>query len=300
MSSFHRESNSNNADSPSARFHTTSLLDTSIAAAIEAVQSIYRAQVNRLAMIHAASQYQARLAAFELLAADEKVAFETIIVISLLLCLCEIILPNEDGPAFQPFGLAFEARLAVWLLNTDRSPMALRICVWLQLLHVATKRSGCRGMLPETMFQLLNDHITEVPNLPPLSNSSDSTKMLLAGYITSGLPCTLQARLINPTAWNWRGKAAFLWAGTNLIGIVWTYFRLPEPKGLTFADIDVLFERRVPAHKFSKIAVDPYHSHGIATIEEEENVGDDYDKRKSSWGTSCFIFNLHFYNHFHQ
>ncbi|KAL7953719.1 hypothetical protein V8C34DRAFT_320654 [Trichoderma compactum] len=66
---------------------------------------------------------------------------------------------------------------------------------------------------------------------------------LASGFVTS----TLQARLVNPTAWNWRGKAAFLWTGTNLVGIVWTYFRLPEPKGLTFADIDVLFERRVPA-----------------------------------------------------
>lgn len=99
---------------------------------------------------------------------------------------------------------------------------------------------------------------------------------LASGFVTS----TLQARLINPTAWNWRGKAAFLWAGTNLVGIVWTYFRLPEPKGLTFADIDVLFERGVPARKFSKMAIDPYHSDGIATIEEEENVGDNYEKRK--------------------
>lgn len=231
MSTFHQESNSDNADSPSARFYTTSLQiyvttaidflypsgitsrsssyfidevdchiisafdysnwnkiklhilqlgtqDTSIAAAIEAVQSIYRAQVNRLAMFHATSEYQARLAAFELLVADEKVAFDTILVISLLLCLCDVILPNEDGPVLQPFGLAFEARLAVWLLNTDRSPMALRICVWLQLLHVATKRSGCCGLLPETTFDLLSDHITEVPNLPPLSNSSDSTSAM--------------------------------------------------------------------------------------------------------------------------
>lgn len=99
---------------------------------------------------------------------------------------------------------------------------------------------------------------------------------LASGFVTS----TLQARLINPTAWNWRGKAAFLWAGTNLVGIVWTYFRLPEPKGLTFADIDVLFERRVPARKFSKLAVDPYHSDGMVTIEEEENVGDNYEKTK--------------------
>lgn len=41
---------------------------------------------------------------------------------------------------------------------------------------------------------------------------------------------TLQPRFMNPTAWNWRGKTAFFWGGLNLLGIIWTYFRLPEPK----------------------------------------------------------------------
>jgi len=41
----------------------------------------------------------------------------------------------------------------------------------------------------------------------------------------------LQPRFMNPTAWNWGGKTAFFWAGFNLLGLCWTYFRLPEPKG---------------------------------------------------------------------
>lgn len=42
---------------------------------------------------------------------------------------------------------------------------------------------------------------------------------------------TLQPRFMNSdTGWGWRGKTAFFWAGANLIGLVWTYFRLPEPK----------------------------------------------------------------------
>lgn len=41
---------------------------------------------------------------------------------------------------------------------------------------------------------------------------------------------TLQPRFMNPTAWNWRGKTAFFWGGLNLLGNIWTYFRLPEPK----------------------------------------------------------------------
>lgn len=42
---------------------------------------------------------------------------------------------------------------------------------------------------------------------------------------------TLQPRFMNPDfGWGWRGKTAFFWAGANLLGLVWTYFRLPEPK----------------------------------------------------------------------
>lgn len=37
----------------------------------------------------------------------------------------------------------------------------------------------------------------------------------------------LQPRFMNPTAWNWGGKTAFFWAGCNLIGLAWTFFRLP-------------------------------------------------------------------------
>ncbi len=41
----------------------------------------------------------------------------------------------------------------------------------------------------------------------------------------------LNPYMLNPTAWNWGPKCAFLWCGCGLLGITWTYFRLPEPKG---------------------------------------------------------------------
>jgi SP family general alpha glucoside:H+ symporter-like MFS transporter len=41
---------------------------------------------------------------------------------------------------------------------------------------------------------------------------------------------TIQPRMMNPTAWGWRGKTAFFWGGLNMLGLIWTYFRLPEPK----------------------------------------------------------------------
>lgn len=57
-------------------------------------------------------------------------------------------------------------------------------------------------------------------------------------------------RMLNPTAWHWGGKSSFLFAGTTVCCFVWAYFRLPEPKGLTYLELDILFNRKAPARKF--------------------------------------------------
>lgn len=64
--------------------------------------------------------------------------------------------------------------------------------------------------------------------------------------------------MLNPTAWNWRGKAGFFWAGLCFCCVVWSFFRLPEPKGRTFGELDILFERGVSARKFKTTAVDAF------------------------------------------
>jgi SP family general alpha glucoside:H+ symporter-like MFS transporter len=66
----------------------------------------------------------------------------------------------------------------------------------------------------------------------------------------------LSPRMLNPTAWNWGGKAAFVWAGFALLCFVWTFFRLPEPKGRTYGELDVLFARGTPARKFASTVVE--------------------------------------------
>ncbi|KAL6229394.1 hypothetical protein BDW75DRAFT_249703 [Aspergillus navahoensis] len=57
-------------------------------------------------------------------------------------------------------------------------------------------------------------------------------------------------RMLNPTAWNWRGRAGFFWGGITLVLLCWAYFRLPESKGRTFAEMNILFERGVDARRF--------------------------------------------------
>lgn len=64
--------------------------------------------------------------------------------------------------------------------------------------------------------------------------------------------------MLNPTAWNWRGKAGFFWAGLAAVCLLWSYFRLPEPKGRTYGELDLLFERGVGARGFKGAEVDVF------------------------------------------
>ncbi|KAB5542464.1 general alpha-glucoside permease [Coniochaeta sp. 2T2.1] len=62
--------------------------------------------------------------------------------------------------------------------------------------------------------------------------------------------------MMNSDHANWRGKAGFLFGGFNLIFTVWAYLRVPETKGRTFEEIDLLFEGQVKAKDFSKYVSD--------------------------------------------
>ena len=53
-------------------------------------------------------------------------------------------------------------------------------------------------------------------------------------------------------------KTGFFWAGICIVCLCWTFFRLPEPKGRTYGELDILFERGVSARKFHKTVVDPF------------------------------------------
>ncbi|KAI8243386.1 Maltose permease [Colletotrichum sp. SAR 10_96] len=64
--------------------------------------------------------------------------------------------------------------------------------------------------------------------------------------------------MLNPTAWNWSNYTGFFWGGICFCCCVYTYFRVPEPRGRTFAELDVLFEHKVSARKFESTKVDVF------------------------------------------
>ncbi|KAF5010784.1 hypothetical protein FDECE_3081 [Fusarium decemcellulare] len=66
----------------------------------------------------------------------------------------------------------------------------------------------------------------------------------------------IQPYLINPTEANLKGKAALIWFGVGVLATVWVVFRLPETKGKTYEELDILFEKGTPAWRFASTKFD--------------------------------------------
>lgn len=64
--------------------------------------------------------------------------------------------------------------------------------------------------------------------------------------------------MLNSGEWNLKAKSAYVWFVCGVIATTWAYFQLPEPKGRTYGELDILFERKVPARLFSKTVVDEF------------------------------------------
>jgi SP family general alpha glucoside:H+ symporter-like MFS transporter len=66
----------------------------------------------------------------------------------------------------------------------------------------------------------------------------------------------LVPHMVQTTAWNWGAKSGFFYGGIMGISLVWAYFRVPETKNRTFAEMDILFKNKVKARDFKKTKVD--------------------------------------------
>jgi len=84
--------------------------------------------------------------------------------------------------------------------------------------------------------------------------------------IVNILSNVIEPYLINPTDANLKGKTAFVWFATSFLTVLWALFRLPETRGKTYEELDVLFEKRIPAWKFASTNIDVYRD--INQVEE--------------------------------
>jgi SP family general alpha glucoside:H+ symporter-like MFS transporter len=98
--------------------------------------------------------------------------------------------------------------------------------------------------------------ITEVSSTRLRSKSVCLSR--IAYYIAQIVCNVINPYMLNPTAGDWKGKTGFVWGGCAFAFFVWTFFRLPETKGRTFEELDILFMKRVSARDFKKYEVDAY------------------------------------------
>jgi len=68
--------------------------------------------------------------------------------------------------------------------------------------------------------------------------------------ITSVIITVLIPYGLNIDELNWGGKVGFVFMILGVLCTTWCFFCLPESKGRTFEELDILFEREIPSRKF--------------------------------------------------
>jgi MFS transporter, SP family, general alpha glucoside:H+ symporter len=78
-----------------------------------------------------------------------------------------------------------------------------------------------------------------------------------ASYYAVNIPCIfLSSYMLNPDEANLGAKCGYVWGGTAFVCLSMAYIFLPEMKNRSYREIDILFQRRVPARKWKKTVVD--------------------------------------------
>ncbi|KAK7192607.1 hypothetical protein DPSP01_006549 [Paraphaeosphaeria sporulosa] len=80
-----------------------------------------------------------------------------------------------------------------------------------------------------------------------------TTGMGRATYYIVEIPCIfLASYMLNVDAANLGGKCGYVWGGTAFFCLVVAWWGLPEMKGRSYREIDIMFKRRIPARKWKK------------------------------------------------
>jgi SP family general alpha glucoside:H+ symporter-like MFS transporter len=161
----------------------------------------------------------------------QTLTFILVLLIGILACIPQgrtisVVSPTTDGSSPQAM---------------DTHPTALNWVIAASLLAFTLTYDATLGPICYAL-------VSEIP-----STRLRSKTIVLARncYNISGIIANIiTPRMLNPTAWGWGARTGFFWAGTSIVGIIWSWFRLPEPKDRTFGELDELFERNVAARKF--------------------------------------------------
>ncbi|KAI5359560.1 putative major facilitator, sugar transporter, major facilitator superfamily [Septoria linicola] len=78
-----------------------------------------------------------------------------------------------------------------------------------------------------------------------------ATQAVLAIGMTVAIPY-----MLNADQANMRGKIGFFYGGLSAVALVWAVLRVPETKGRTYEELDIMFSRNVPTRQFRKYLVE--------------------------------------------
>lgn len=139
--------------------------------------------------------------------------------------------------------------------------------------------TGCMMVIWALFYQLSVGTVT-YSLVAELSTRRLQIKTVVLGrnlYNIVAIICgVLTPYMLNPGEWDWGNYAGFFWGGSCFLCIIYTFFRVPEPKGRSFAELDLLFEQKVSARKFAKTQVDVFDE------SVEDHVVADYQNQKSA------------------
>ncbi|CAI0648019.1 unnamed protein product [Colletotrichum noveboracense] len=78
-----------------------------------------------------------------------------------------------------------------------------------------------------------------------------------AAYYVVNIPCIFLATyMLNTTGVNLGGKCGYVWGATGFVCFVLAYFYIPEMKGRSVREIDIMFKRKIPARQWKKTVID--------------------------------------------
>jgi SP family general alpha glucoside:H+ symporter-like MFS transporter len=83
--------------------------------------------------------------------------------------------------------------------------------------------------------------------------------LVRATYVASAvINNQLKARMISSAddAWGWGPLSGWFYFGFCIFYAIYLWFNLPETKNRSFAELDFLFQKKVPARQFAKTRVD--------------------------------------------
>ncbi|KAG5937597.1 hypothetical protein E4U53_008173 [Claviceps sorghi] len=161
---------------------------------------------------------------------------------------------------FSMPAMGFVGRRTLWLAGLVVELISLVALGSLDFYEVHGSKNVSVIMAYVTVFLAMVYHFTTGPVCyaiiaeTPASRLKVETNALarVAYILLSMVNVFLVPQLLapEPLGWNIGSRAAFVWAGTAGGCLIWAWFRLPEMKDRSPAEIDILFEQKVPARQW--------------------------------------------------